>query len=518
MNTYKQDVKEKSRELLWNHAVRSLTQGRVDSRVLHPAYLDNIWDFVKERFANHPYHDERDLDDDKYEDWKRYGEIVYGNRRPDELKVAFLCGPEPENDVNHLIRLGVRIENIYAFESDKDCFKEAVDSLHFTYPNLKIFRGNIRDFLTLHEVKFDIIYLDFTGSLLSEFKVVFEILDSNVLSDLGVLMVHTTFPDKTEETIEFLTQFYYFSRFYEYTAIHGYDNEYIENAFDGRVVEGNGVYQYDFDDIRNLVEKNFECAYSAFQTRIIIQYANLIKPVVSALNNKLLQERLFADKAEIDVMLNDRKREADFLESHFEDDMPPISCMVEQMGLLNSGWKHFFEEEPNRNRSRVRCMKVVERYIVAKYENQEDVLSTSLKEQLAEIDKYLIGGRSGLFCDVPMVHLWLEIVLHQFGHSYHQNTAQHKRYCYTAKTRKMCVDVFTFDKCRMLYDTLPLVEYLGSEVRDVTRQMLIRMAVDAIDKHSVHMLDELYYGSALIGINEAQWSRNKLLPKRIEIV
>ena len=83
---------------------------------------------------------------------------------------------------------------------------------------------------------------------------------------------------------------------------------------------------------------------------------------------------------------------------------------------------------------------------------------------------------------------------------------------------KMCVDVFTFDKCRMLYDTLPLVEYLGSEVRDVTRQMLIRMAVDAIDKHSVHMLDELYYGSALIGINEAQWSRNKLLPKRIEIV
>ena len=106
--------------------------------------MDNLWNFVKEKFANHPFYDERDLDDNKYEDWKRYGETVYGNRRPEELKVAFFCGPEPENDVNHLIRLGVRIENMYAFEYDKECFNEAVDSLHFTYPNLKIFRGEVK--------------------------------------------------------------------------------------------------------------------------------------------------------------------------------------------------------------------------------------------------------------------------------------------------------------------------------------------------------------------------------------
>ena len=199
VETYKQDIKEKTRELLWNHAVRSLTQGRMDSRVLNPLYLDNLWDFVKKNFDKSGCYDPSDLDDLRYEDWKRYGETVYGTKRPEELKVAFFCGPEPENDVNHLVRLGVRIENMYAFEYDKDCFKAAVDSLHFTYPNLKIFRGKISEFLSLNEVKFDIIYLDFTKSLIAEFRTVFQILESNVLSDLGILMINTTYPDKDKK-------------------------------------------------------------------------------------------------------------------------------------------------------------------------------------------------------------------------------------------------------------------------------------------------------------------------------
>ena len=517
MYTYKQTVKERSREVLWNHSVRSLTQSRLDSRVLNPEYLDRLWDYVKSSFDKSLYYSSVVLDDLVYEDWKKIGETLYGVRRPEELKVAFFCGPEPENDVNHLVRLGVRIENIYAFENDKTSFKVAVDSLHDSFPNLKIFRGNILDFLSLNEVKFDIIYLDFTRSLLTEFKTVFAILDSNVLADLGILIVNTTFPDKTSDAVEFLTQFYLHSRCFEYCAFHGYDEEHYKEEVDGRFIESCTAYNYDYKDVKALVDANFECAYSVFQTRIILQYANLIKPVVAALNNKILQERLFAPDADINGILDDQDRENKFLLARFEDGMPPISYMVEQMGMSNSAWKHFFEEEPNKNRSRIRCMKATERFLVAKYENQEDVLSEALKNQLVEVDSNMIGGRIGMFCDVPMVHLWLEMMLHQFGHSYHQNTSRHKRYSYTAKTRKMCIDAFTFDKCRMFYDTLPLVEYLGSDTADATRQMITRMAVDAIDKHSLWILEELYYGSALIGVNEEKWAKNHDLPNRIEI-
>ena len=516
MQTYKQDIKEKSRELLWNHAVRSLTQGRMKSRVLNPDYLDKLWSFVKETFELSGYYDPKDLNDLEYEDWKRFGETTYGVKRPEELKVAFFCGPEPENDVNHLVRLGVRIENMYAFEYDKDCFKTAVDSLHFTYPNLKIFRGNIVDFLSLNEVKFDIIYLDFTKSFISEFRTVFHILESNVISDLGILILNTTYPDKNKENIELLTRFYLYSHVFEYSALHGYDDEHFEEDYDSRFVESCNVNGYDKNAVREMITANFECAYDVFQTRMVFLYSNMIKPIVAALNNRLIRERLFADK-NIDSILDDEKRESAFLQSRFAADDVPISYIISYMGQVNDAWRQFFEDEPNKNRSRMRCMRAMERFIVAKYEDNEDVLSPILKEQLDEVNGKLIGGKMGLFCDVPMVHLWLELMLYQFGHSYHQNTEQHRRYSYKAKERRMCIDAFTFDKCRMLYDTLPLIEYLGPETGDVTRQMIVRMAIDAIGKHSLWIMDDLYFGSALIGVNEEKWACNKILPNREEI-
>lgn len=250
MVTYKQDIKEKSREILWDHAVRSLTQGRVGSRVLNPDYLDKLWGFVKSRFDESTYGGSAVLDDVVYEDWKRFGEILYGVKRPEELKVAFLCGPETENNVNHLVRLGVRIENIYAFENDKTNFKEAVDSLHSSIPNLKIYRDNILDFLSLNEVKFDILYLDFTRSLLTEFKTVFTILDSNVLADLGILMINTTFPDQTPDTVDFLTRYYLNSSCFEYCVFNGYDEEHYEDDVDGRFIENCSVYNYDYEDVK----------------------------------------------------------------------------------------------------------------------------------------------------------------------------------------------------------------------------------------------------------------------------
>lgn len=517
METYKQGAKEKGRVLLWEHAIQSLTQRRSEVRVLTPGYLDNLWRFVKDTFDKSGYLDPRELDDNEYEDWKRFGDIEYGTKKPEELKVAFFCGPEPENDVIHLIRLGVRIENIYAFESDKNCFRNAVDSLHGTFPNLKIFRGNILEFLSLNEVKFDIIYLDFTGPLLKEFKIVFKVIESNVLSDLSVLIVNTTYPDKTDENIEFLTLFYRYSTFFEYSALHGYDKEYNLSEEEHRFIEGCTAYGYDIDKVRAMVDANFECAYDVFQTRIILIYANLIKAMVTTLNKPMLQERIFAPTVDLDGVLKDKKRENDFLESRFESDMVPLSYIFEVMGEWNNGWKHFFETEHVPLHSRLWCIKVAERFLVAKYENNEDVLSDAINEQLGSVDYNLVGARCGLFCDVPMVHLWLEMMLYQFGHSYHQNTENHRRYSYTAKTRRMCLDVFTFDKCRMLYDTLPLVEYLGSDVYDVTRQMIERMAMDTIDKHSLRIIDELYYGSALIGIGDEPWSNYKVLPKRVEI-
>ena len=123
MATYKQAEKEKSRELIWNHAVESITTQRNNNRILNATYMEHLWLYCQQQLNEK-------LDIETFVQWKEYADICYGKKTPEELKVAFFCGNEPENDVCHLLRLGVRIENIYAFECDKHAFRDAVSSLH----------------------------------------------------------------------------------------------------------------------------------------------------------------------------------------------------------------------------------------------------------------------------------------------------------------------------------------------------------------------------------------------------
>ena len=55
-------------------------------------------------------------------------------------------------------------------------------------------------------------------------------------------------------------------------------------------------------------------------------------------------------------------------------------------------------------------------------------------------------------------------------------------------------------------------------MKDRNRQMITRMCMDAIRKQLLHIVDEVYFGAALVGMNEYEWSKNKVLPNRTEIV
>ncbi|WP_349906982.1 hypothetical protein, partial [Bacteroides caccae] len=145
----------------------------------------------------------------------------------------------------------------------------------------------------------------------------------------------------------------------------------------------------------------------------------------------------------------------------------------------------------------------------------KQVVTPEVNQVISEINNWFYGQCR--FCDVPMAHLWLELLLFHYGHPYHTNIGNHKRYSYTAKKRKMCLDIFTLDKCRTLYDWIPMLEYFIYDMQDNNRQMITRMCIDAIGKQLLHIVDEIFEGSALVGINEFEWSINKELPNREEI-
>lgn len=478
--------------------------------------MEKLWLYCQQQLKEN-------LDIESFIGWKKYADICYERKNPENLKVAFFCGEEPENDVRHLIRLGIRIENIYAFESDKDIFKKAVASLHSSYPLLKIYKGKIENYAELQNTKFDIVYLDFTGTLIKEYKTVIKLFDLNAFTDMSVLIVNTTYPDKTEENINFLTKFFYHDTFFEISIIEGKEREREDGDTSFYRAEGCDAYGIEEEVLYDIIDNNFESAYSAFQTSLILDYANRHKASYEVFKKEIISDRLI--KSDIlrkkDEFL--KKYHENLLQEYFEDGRRLSSCQF-------SDDKFMEINEMGSKISRIDSMKFTEVYLESPYLHwedndycDEDIKNIEFKEiltpeiiEIVENLKFLFKGQFR-FCDVPMEHLWLELILNHYGHPYHTNIENHRRYSYTAKTRKMCLDIFTLDKCRALYDWIPMFEYFMTDMKDKNRQMITRMCIDAIDKQLIHIVEECFFGAALVGIDEFEWSQNKVLPNRINI-
>lgn len=527
MTTYKQPVKELSRELIWTHAVESLTTQRDVNRILNVDYLENLWNFCQRKLDG-------ELDYDVFTKWKEYADICYGKKRPQDLKIAFFCGNEPENDVKHLLNLGIRIENIYAFESENKLFKAAVDSLLKSHPLLKIYKGKIEEYAELQNTKFDIMYLDFTGPLTKEYKTVVKILDLNALTDMSILVVNTTYPDnypdKTSKNIERIADFFYNDTFFEYSVVNGKERDKDSWIYRAEGCDALGI---DHETLLDLIGKHFEQAYSAFQSSFLLDYANRHKPAYQVFKQRMLSSR---------IIKNDELKDIDkFLSTYYN---PLLSEYFEDGRRLPSSQyedDNFFKTKENGAlRSRHESMKLMEVILESPYRHwrSEELSYEKPKEEAdTDTDDSVIDFKTVLtkevsdvvnnigdwfyakysFCDMPMEHLWLELLLNQFGHPYHTNIDNHRRYRYKAKERSMCIDILTLDKCRALYDWLLMLEYFIHDMKDHNRQMVTKMCIDAIDKQLLHIVEEAYFGAALVGIDSYEWSKYKFLPTRINL-
>lgn len=533
METYKQSVKDKSRRSIWTHAVESLTSNRSESRMLGGAYLTNLSNYVENKSGWR-------INPSEFSNYLKFVDSTYGQKTPDLLKVAFFCGPEPENDVEVLLSLGVRLENMFAFERERAEFIKAVSALRGKYPQLKIYNGTIEDFAKMHNTVFDIVYLDFTATLPVCFKTICCVLDNNMLAPLGMLAVNTTYMDKTDENVDFLTNYFFYDVFYERCIYYGVEDDREEpiTPLFGRM-EGSSCWGWELpDDLRPYIEKNFDLAYSAFQTDLINGYANITKPAYSAFSRQIMLKRLLkADMVDDLLMYEKAYMQLDF--DSFIDGDNLFSQKFREAKEHNLDLL-FNKVEDGRKLSRMDSLKLWEMltnsHYVRSYDLGEEIgkdeegvsiyekidipsfLAVPLEQSIGVIEEAIKPWDYRLmFCDVPMIHLWYEIIINSLGYPYHTNVKNHQRHYYTAKERKMCVDVFTLDQCRGFYDWLPMIEYQADYVKDFNKQMITRMSIDAIAKHSLGIINQLFYGSAIIGAGEEGWAKFYDFPFREEI-
>jgi protein-L-isoaspartate O-methyltransferase len=79
--------------------------------------------------------------------------------------VLYLCGPEPRNDLEVLLRLGVDPQNVWAIESDKILYDAAVKQLVEDEFYIRVHHGSLETFFEITNEIFDIVYIDACGPL-----------------------------------------------------------------------------------------------------------------------------------------------------------------------------------------------------------------------------------------------------------------------------------------------------------------------------------------------------------------
>lgn len=80
----------------------------------------------------------------------------------------------------------------------------------------------------------------------------------------------------------------------------------------------------------------------------------------------------------------------------------------------------------------------------------------------------------------------------------------------------MHLDAFTFDRCRSLYDFLPMVDMYGDVLKNLLPQMTARCCIDAIGKQARWPLANLYYGSNVACLGDVKGAQFAEMEARIE--
>ncbi|MBE5214461.1 hypothetical protein IG611_14245 [Pectobacterium sp. A535-S3-A17] len=538
METYKQDIKEKSRIEIWENAISRLTSNHESSRILETSYLEKLIDFCWKDILPDVFDYEEKIVLRNGYSWVKKIESSYKKKKPSDLRIAFFCGPEPENDLNILLSLGVEIENIWAFEVENRTYNEALSKARKHFQKLKIFPGSIGEFFNTTHQTFDIIYLDFVSSLLTKSNpplgTIHSVFDNQALSDLGVLIVNSCEPDNNDGNAEFLSHYFYNHSMIESSVLNSNDGS-NDNQFSS-FTESPICHGHDPASLKQEIEKNISGAYSAFSTNYICYYASMLSPTIRFLKNNSLKRQLFSNNPDdikntfselssVDAIKNLLTGDSDpsieyspIAGDRFMDaNSFPFWNFIES--LNNESPSSYFKDLYRREKEGVSILKAAQfrESIHSMLTGGDKLLSKRILSALPQIMSTIPDARGGLFCDIPMPHLWLEVALNQLGAPYHINVKKHKRWKYKSKVRTMHTDLFVFDRCRAFYDSLPMIDQYESILTNIEEQIYSRCCIDIIGKQSRWPISNLYFGSNLICINDSDWSDFADFERRIEI-
>ena len=281
--TYKQETKNMVRHTVIRKAVELLTTERAQACCVRRSYVRDLYDYFNDLAESHEQEEAKKIDISYIQEWETMHSYNLGIKRPEELSVCYLAGPEPENDFAEFVFMGIKPQNIWAFECERNTYLQAltsIDSTNFMQP--KLIKTSIERFFESSPKTFDIVYIDACASLISDqhaLKCIASMFKHHRLSSPGVLISNFAYLDETvsaekQQYIDIISR---------YNFIRDNRNAYLLDH------QGTVIFNDGYEEVKKSVEEDLEEAYGDFVSAMICNTASISIPSVRFCNSNYLR-------------------------------------------------------------------------------------------------------------------------------------------------------------------------------------------------------------------------------------
>lgn len=435
-------------------------------------------------------------------------------REASSLKVLYLCGPSPTNDLKVLLDLGINIHNIWAVTGAKDSAAAHEELFKFNL-ELKIHEGSLAEFFESFNEVFDLIYFDACGPFLggkpSTLPPLMEILAKQRLAPVGALITNYSTPPEEgiarQRYIDLATAYF-----------HPRYNDIPDVVRTSRLDPAD--FAFEPDSLRKFTADNLEPIYSDLVTSLTIDLAGSIIPSLRAFSmSAFLKKHSIA--GETAGQLIERQAGDNLDQQGFPGDRwlspgsYPILSFIDRL------------EEYNGNDPLLVALRAYNRqgvsykHLVSVSELVKSVIEGNWKivspELLDAIRCSWFDYEIRLTCDVPLPNLLIDALAGTYGRPYFYNPRLSKRVKYTSNVREMYCDLFVFDQCRSFFDWFPTVEACPSRFRSIPFQIVARCLMDRIHWAHFYNTAKSFSGAAIGSMGESLASVPLSIPSRVDI-
>ena len=497
--TYRQSTKNAARHLMIRRAVELLTTRRSLSCCVRQSYVRDIYDYFIQQDESYEKIQAQLIDSSYIRAWEDMHIQKQGYKRASDLSVCYLSGPEPNNDFNEFLTMGVLPQNIWAFECESSVYAQALnDVMSNDYRQPKIIKTSIERFFENTPKKFDIVYIDSCASLIS---------DQHALKCISTMFMH----HRLESPGILISNFCEVNNSVDKSAYIDLISKYfcVKNNHSVLVDrKGDVTFSKEYEDMYREVESNFDEFYGDFITLMICNSGSITIPTLRFVNSPYLScvSKTDPDKCR-EVSLDD----INLLKNNDLYKYIQINKLIEQMRTrcpkapkVN---KLFLELSGHRSGG----------YDLHSCFNKLYEVRIKGKDIPSVLDPilnfFMNTNKMYQFLDRPNRLLFFDSVINQLSYPMHYCSENIYRISYVAKKKKMFNDLILFDECRYIYDWLPAIHQIESAFSNLSWQYTFRFALDGLVKQRMGNNNEFFFQGSVVS-KEVDGFRSQKIGKR----